>query len=181
MAAAEPVKAEQLVPISDVSAAIAKGIADGMRELSGNLVAGMTAMAPPRKVEFGEFDGKSPFNRTLDGRLLTDKEKAVECVLTRKCYQNGYRMLEERLIPDEIWELNKITRPGRYIERKVEVVISDDGSDQSMDLRYKNKTADDRSELKSEVKNLVVMLKRIVAEQDEAEQEEATAPRRSKK
>jgi hypothetical protein len=151
-----------------IGAAIAKGIADGLK-----------ATAPPRKIEFGEFNGKSPFDKKANSSgFYGPNEKPV---LERASFQNGIRFREEYLTDVEIGLLNQVVRPGRYIERMVEVVIWDDGSEKAMDLRYKNKTPDQRSELKSEAKSLLVMLKRIVEEQDEAELDQDTAPRKHKR
>lgn len=159
----------QTAPVVDAEALgrmIAQGIASGLKEI-----------APPRKVEFGEFNGKSPFDRKKDGTFYAAGEKPA---LNRPSFQNGVKFREEYLTAEEINLLNQITIPGRYIERKVEVVIFDEGSDQSIDLRYKNKTPDQRSELKSEAKDLVAICRRIIEEQTEAELDDATSPRKRK-
>lgn len=148
-----------VVEASVVGEAIARGIAEGLK-----------AVAPPRKVEFGEFDGKSPFDVTKDGSPKTK--------LTRDCFQNGAKMRPEMLFDEEIKLLNRIVRSGRYINRMVEVIVRDEGSDSVVELRYKNKTADQRSELKTEVKDLRTMLRRIVDEQDVEIENETPAKRR---
>ena len=133
-----------------------KGIADA-------ITAGI-AESRPKKVSFGQYDPKSPWQ--------PDKRKAHK--LTRECYQNGYRMNAAQLTNDEIDYLNRISRSGRYINRLVEVVIQTEGSDESVDLRYNNKR-DRALEMRGHVRDLADMLRQIVDAQDQENAEDAEA------
>lgn len=135
---------------SQIGAAIAEGIRDGLKQLA------------PRKVTFGQYDPKSSFH--------PDKKKAKH--LTRECFQNGARLNEATLFDAEIELLNQIKRPGRYLNRKVEVVIREGTDSETVELRYNNATFEQRSDLKSQARNFLEMLKQIVMEQEVAEENE---------
>ncbi len=105
-----------------------------------------------RKVTFGEYIQKRAIGRAH---------------LTRACFQNGYHFEEENLSNEAMALLNQISHSGRYIDRKVEVIVREDGSEEVVELRYKNKTADDRFELRGLVRTLEDMLTQIVTAQTE--------------
>ncbi len=128
----------------DMGQIIADGIAEGIQRNS------------PKKVPFGRYDPKSPAH----------PNKAVpRSKLSRACFQNGYRMDPKKLTNEEIDGLNAITRPGRYINRRMEVVIQNDGSQEVLELRYNNKTADQRFENKNHWRNMLDIVTQVVAEQ----------------
>lgn len=169
-----PADANGMIPLSSLKDVIAIAVREAMSGQSAMFGETMKGLLPRRIVDFGEFSekglAKSPFNWSkTEKRFLTDGEKPT---LTRQCYQNGYRLQEEKLHPEEIEMINLVTRPGFYIERMVEVIIREDGSSETLELRYKNKTPDQRSELKGEAKNFGIILKRILEEQAEADEEE---------
>lgn len=143
-------------PIADLGKIIADGIAAGL------------AANNPKKVTFGQYDPKTPFH--------PNKKQALK--LTRECYENGYLMRETQLFNAEIALLNKINRSGRYIDRLVEVIVRNDGSEEVVELRFKNRTVDQRFELKGRVRSMLDMLEQIVAAQDieNAEDKPVAAP-----
>jgi len=137
---------------------IAQGIAEGMK----GLVEQMAANAPRRKKTQGEFEQtlKTPFIDRAKERA-TNKRKPS---LSRNTFQNGYRLRDEFLVAEEIDLLNKIKKPGRYINRMVEVIIRDEGSEQVLELRYSNKSPDQRFELKNYARSLREICERVLEE-----------------
>lgn len=131
------------------------------QQIASSVASGI-AEARPQKQPYGQFVGKSPFH--------ADHRKVKK--LTRPVYQNGTRLFAPKLHVEEIESFNKIVRPGRYINRLIEVILRQEGSDEVLELRYKNKTADDRMEHKSAYRDLREMLRLILAEQDEKLAEE---------
>lgn len=148
-----PVTHEQL---SDFGHQIADGIAAGI------------ASTAPKKVSFGAYAKREAIGRSK---------------LKRECYQNGFRMEGRVLSNKEINLLNQIHRSGRYIDRKVEVVVKKEGAnDEIVYISYKNKTVDDRFEFRGYVRSLEDMLQQIVqaqAEEDETEGLTKPEPKRS--
>jgi len=138
-----------------------------MAAFGQNLVTGIStemAKANPRKVSIGQFDGQMP---AQEGKSKNQKLK-----LKRACYQNGTRLNPITLFNREIDALNKLVRSGRYLNRLIEVVVHQDGSEEVVELRYKNRTIDDRMEHKGAYRDLSDMLTKILAEQDEKLAEE---------
>lgn len=152
---AEPTGSEMARMIAD---GISKGISEGLEKAAG-----------PKKVTFGRFDPRTPFH----------PKKAEVPRLTRVCFQNGRRMNPELLHDEEIRLLNKIHRGGRYIGKRVHVVIRDEGDDASLDLQYRDQTADQRFDNKSSWIDMKEMLTKILAEQTEIEESEPKPVRRS--
>lgn len=113
----------------------------------GNAVADGMAKHSPKKQTFGEYQRKINAGRSK---------------LTRQCFENGLLMHEEVLSNLEIDLLNKLDRSGRYLNRLVEVVISNEGADQSVELRYNCRTRDQMFALRGEAKSLEDMLLQIV-------------------
>lgn len=112
--------------------------------------------APVKQVHISQYRPKSPWNPA-------GKRQHERPHLRGEFLQNGQRMIEDRLSEKEIELLNKI-RPGRYINRKVEVIERQSNGEVTVEIRYNNQTADQRSELKNEARNLTEMLQRIVDE-----------------
>lgn len=132
---------------SQIAHVIAAGMAEAMRQYA------------PKKISIGQYDPKNPFH--------PDK-RTPKPQLTRHCFQNGTRMDPISMFDEEINLLNSIVRPGRYINRLVEVIIRDEGGDRTLELRYKNRTADQRFENVKQFRDLVEMLRKVVMEQAEA-------------
>ena len=131
------------------------------QQISQSIAAGIQE-ARPQKKTFGQFPGKSPFH--------ADRRKMKR--LTRPVYQNGTRLNAAQLFDEEILALNKLVRSGRYINRLIEVIIANDGADEVVELRYKNRTPDAMMEHKSYYRDLREMLRLIVKEHDEKLAEE---------
>lgn len=118
--------------------------------------------ARPKKVTAGQYDPKTPFH--------PNKKRAKK--LLRPFYQNGTRLSPTRMFDREIELANQIVRSGRYINRLIEVIVRQDGADEVVELRYKNRTIDDRMEHKGAYRDLTDMLQKIVDEQNAALAEE---------
>ncbi len=136
-----------------------------MSAFAGQITSGIAAginEARPQKVTPGRYDPKTPFQ--------PDKSKTRR--LKRATYQNGTRLNPIQMFNSEIDLANKIVRSGRYINRLVEVIVHQDGSEEVVEIRYKNRSVDDRMELKSAFRSLEELLSKIVTEQDEKLAEE---------
>jgi hypothetical protein len=110
----------------------------------------------PKRVTFGKYIAKKNAGRPK---------------LTRDCYQNGRVIDAGVLSNEEINLLNKIDRTGRYIDRMVEVVVREEGADETVDIRFSNKTAA-AFELKGRARNFEHILEQIVAAQVEERKED---------
>ncbi len=124
-------------------------------QMSNSIVQGIND-ARPRKVTAGQYDPKTPFH--------PNKKKTPR--LNRVVFQNQTRLNPSQLFDREIELLNQIVRSGRYLNRLIEVVVSDEGAEEIIELRYKNKTIDDRMAHKSAYRDLTDMLTQIVNEQN---------------
>lgn len=134
---------------------------DFSRMLSEGIAAGI-AKTQRNKVTFGQYDPRTSFHPV--------KKDAPK--FTRKYFQNGVEISWDTTHDREVLLLNRITHAGRYLDRKVEVVLIEDGSDYMVDIRYNNRTTDDRSVLKGLARDLTDMLTQIVTAQ-EAEDRDA--------
>jgi hypothetical protein len=142
----------------------------------GNAVAaGMAQNAPPRKITFGEYQRRGGINQ-----YHPDPKKKLK--FNREYYQNGKQIQFSTCYDREVELLNQITHSGRYINRLVEIVVIQNGSEEAIDIRYSNKR-DKAFELKGYARNLVDMLEQIVAaqavEREEMEDEKADRRERS--
>lgn len=126
-----------------------------VNKLATAIAQGIAATAP-KKVTAGQYDPKTPWQ--------PDKRKAHKLAFT--CYQNGYRIPPKRLNNAEIDFLNRIVRSGRYINRIVEVAVWDEGGNINLDIRYSNRTADQKLELKNHWRSFEELVRKIVEEQD---------------
>lgn len=131
---ADPTTAEQVISTTSLND-LGKAIAEGI------------ASQNPKKLTFGQYQARE--NR---GRVK----------LRLKAYQNGIPIDESVLSNEEIKLFNQIDRSGRYIDRRVEVLYNDDMGEKSVDIRYKNKTADDRFEFRGFVRNIADLLKQVI-------------------
>lgn len=138
-----------MVNMNDFAAAIGGAVASALESRDSK----------NKKVTFGEYQ------RRLN---------ATRVKLTREVYQNGYRLNAQDLNNEQIELLNRISRTGRYIDRKIEVILREDGADQIVEFRYNNKSADQRMELRGYIRNFTDMLTQVVEAQDKenVEQEE---------
>lgn len=129
---------------------------DFVEKLSSAIAAGIASTAP-KKVTAGQYEPHTPWQ---------PGSKRSAHKLKHTVYQNGYRVPVKRLTNQEIDNLNAISRPGRYINRMVEVVMWDEGGLVNLDIRYNNKTHDQRSENKNHWRSFEELTKKIVEEQN---------------
>lgn len=128
----------------------------------GDAVASGIAATTRRKVTFGEYEQRGPRNSYHpNSRAETPK-------LKRQAWQNDTLLQESTLFDREISLLNRITHSGRYMDRKVEVICTED----DVYIRYNNKTPDQRFELKNHFRSLTELLE-VVVKAQEAEDKEA--------
>lgn len=121
------------------------------RQIAEGIAAGI-ALTAPKKVSFGQY---------------ASRENKGRSKLRRECYQNGHFIHDRVLTNKEIQLLNRITRSGRYIDRRVEVIVKqEDNNPEVLYLKYKDKTVDERFEFRGYVKSLEDMLQQIVTAQD---------------
>lgn len=130
---------------STIGAQIAAGIAEGLQ-----------ATMPPKRVKPGDprWDPKTPFRSHKGPRLIGE------------LYDNGFKCVEGQMTDAEITLANQITKPGRYVDRIVEVVISNDAGPKVVLLRYSNQTIDQRLALTSKWVTFEQLLSLIVKEQN---------------
>lgn len=137
--------------------------ADLGKTISDAIQAGMAANAPRRKVSFGDYirTHHTPFS---DGSIK----------LTRECFQWGHPLHVETLTNHEIELLNRIDRSGRYINRMVEVIVNQEGADETVMIRWKCATADDRMAIAPYITSFEHCLEQIVAAQTAEDAEDVT-------
>jgi hypothetical protein len=115
----------------------------------------LVAAQGQKKIGIGEYDPKT----------FVQPVKALAHKLTRQCWQNGFLMDPDQLDNVTIDALNQITRSGRYLDRLVEVIVREDGADETVELRYANRSSDQRNAIKGVAKSIGDMLTQIVAAQ----------------
>ncbi len=137
---------------------------DKLGQVLGASVANGIAGSTRRKVTFGEYSrsGHSPFH---------PKPFDQTPILKRRCWQNGVWANPTTLTDNEIVLLNQITHGGRYIDRRVEVVMRQNGSQEEVEIRFKNKSVDDQIAIKGYAKSFEDMLQQIVKVQKEEDAE----------
>lgn len=138
-----------------VNEAPAQTVVDVM-DLAQAIKLAVEETAPMKQIHISQYRGKTPWNPT--GKRPHERLK-----LRGEFYQNGHRMVADKLSEKEIELLNQI-KPGRYIKRKVEVIERNSGGEVGVEIRYSDATADLRSELKNEFRNITELCERIIAE-----------------
>lgn len=144
-------------------------------QVIGDSVARGIAANTRRRLTYGEYTargGNSPFH--------PDPLKKVK--MNRDYYQNG-RLIEHATTYDkEIELLNQITHSGRYIDRLVEVVVIQNGSQESVNIVFSNKSQF-AFELKGKARDFTDMLEQIIAAQkiENEEREEFEANRSNRR
>jgi hypothetical protein len=130
------------------AAAIAKGIVDA------NNATGPIKQIPPTR-----YINQSAYNPQ---RLVPSKRPKF----TRTYFQNGRHLIEETQFPPDIAALEQL-RPGRYLDRKVEVIErqNESGDGREIEIRYPCATPELRIEMRSLFKDFSDLLRQILAEQ----------------
>jgi len=110
----------------------------------------------------GQEESKSiPYHLIKHDTPWNPEGKKDRAKLKRPTFLSGYPVNPMMHSEEEIRMLNEI-RPGRYNERKWEVVrFSDDGS---IDIRYPNRTIEQRMEMAMKAPTLTVLLGLIISE-----------------
>lgn len=125
--------------------ALGQAIADGFSKNQG-----------PQKVKFGEYERR---------------RKAGRPTLARIVLVNGIRLDPDGETPETINLLNKVTASGRYFDRKVEVIYGHDGADEALEIRYANKTVNQRNDLRAYIRSFPDMIQQIVDTQVKEKEE----------
>lgn len=152
------------INLSDLGDAMGKAVAAGI------------AAGTRRKVSFGEYQargGNSPFHPDPNKRLK----------LNRSYFQNGRQIELATAYDAEVELLNQITHSGRYIDRLVEVVVSQDGSEEVVEIRFSNKSQY-AFDLKGKARDFTEMMQQIIAaqklEREESEEHEQAKQERKR-
>lgn len=118
----------------------------------------VTAFREAQKPEQTDYEllNKSVYNPTGKPR--------PEYLKYESAFQNGIKINPEFLTNEEISLFNRI-KPGRYNDRKWEVVSRDEG-EKTIELRYPNKSQEERFDLIQKAPSLVAMLNLILSEQE---------------
>lgn len=146
-----------MINMTDFAAAIGASVSAAMEK------------ANPKKETFGAY---------------TRRVNAGKHKLLRETMQNGARVDGNVLSNTEIDLLNALDRTGRYINRLVEVIVRDEGTEETVEIRYNNKTRDQMFELRGYIRSFTDMLQQIVeaqaaenAAEEEHQMERVTRPR----
>ncbi len=129
--------------------------------LIANAIADGIAKNTPKKVSFGDYARRN-----------------IRPVLKRDTYHCGVRCAVSQLSNAEIHLLNKIDRSGRYINRLVEVIVRNEGSDETVEIRDTSKSIDQRSELRKYVRDFEDLVRQIVKAQENEDAVQSPAERR---
>ncbi len=123
----------------------------------GDAVAAGIAKNTPKKVTFGQFIARPT-------KLHPQGTKGPQ--LTRTCSMNGFTVDYNTTSDTDIDLLNRITHSGRYIDRKVEVIVNTDSAEETVMIRWACRTPDQRFEVGALAKDSTDLLQQIVAAQE---------------
>lgn len=120
-------------------------------ELAAAIVSAVNDAHGPRKLSFHEWNTKRSVHRNKP-------------LLKRKCFQNGIQLDRYQLTADAIEMLN-VLQSGVYFDGFAQVVAMQDGNKLSgIDIRYGNKSVDQRMEFKSRWNTFEHFLAGMIAE-----------------
>ena len=139
------------VNIEDLGSAIARGIIDANNQTG-----------PIKQVPLPRYRGASNKNAAGLPEYLRPK-------MARDYSQNGNQISRWMVSDADVALLNQL-KAGRYVNRKVEVVVfpAEGGGIAQVDIRYSNASLDQRLELKNDFRTFTELLQRIVEEQTPA-------------
>ena len=149
-------------------------------QLGAAIAAGISQNAPVRRLTIGEYIRRGGINQY-------HPDPTSKLKMTREYYQNGRLIMHDTSFDREIELLNQITHSGRYINRLVEVVVIQNGSEEAIDIRFSNKP-NFAFELKGLARDFTDILAQIVEaqarereemEDDQADRAERRAARAS--
>lgn len=127
-----------------------------MQSLATAIVGAVNAAQGPRVIKNAEYQRTRSQHR--------DKPQ-----LTRRVYQNGFLLTRRQMSEDAINLANTLL-PGIYADGTVQVVPMRDGAaGMSLDIRYANKSPDERMNFKSRFPSFEHLLAAIVREQQPAQ------------
>lgn len=136
----------------------------------GDAVAAGLEKNNPKKVSYGAYLKRGTDYHPLG--FLSPK-------LSRDYWQNGRLIQYDQVNDAQVELLNRITHSGRYLDRKVEVIVRDTGSGaQMVEIRYANNSLDQRMDNKGLFRNFTELVAKIVAEQDLERADEDENPKR---
>jgi hypothetical protein len=130
------------------------------------IAAGINEAQPKRRMSYAEYNKREAMRNPVP-KLKWDM-----------AIQNGIDMqFIGPTAAKEIALMNRITHSGRYFDRKLEVIVRDEGA-KSVELRYPWRSIDQRLDMRNYWRNLTDMLEQIVTQQELEDLEQATAPKR---
>jgi len=121
--------------------------------IAAGIAAGIAATQGPRKLSIGQYQ----------------RAHARKVKLLRETTQNTHTLFLENLTDDQVKLLNRVHRSGRYLNKKVQVIVKNEGqpiSEQSVHIMYSDATPDQRMENYKLFKDFTDLVKQIVDEQD---------------
>lgn len=160
---AEQPSVDQIAQESGLSAfGVPQSVLQAFVTSLGQAIAAGISKSQRRKVTLGEYDPRSSFH--------PNKAKAEQ--MKRIYSQNGIRLSYHNTFDHEIQLLNRITRAGFYIDKKVVVVIQNEGhgDEEVVDIRFRCGTQDQRNDNNQYWTSFVQMLEKILVEQAVADQ-----------
>jgi hypothetical protein len=128
-----------------------------IQALANALKGAVEETAPIKQIHISRYVAKTPFNP--EGKKKHERSK-LKC----EFLQNGFKPNVGMLFDAEIDLINQL-KPGRYLDRKVEVIERNEAGKRSIELRYDNASIEQRMEMKNVARSLGEMLEKIVAEQ----------------
>lgn len=140
-------------PTVDANQALADAITRGIVEATSQT-------GPIKQISRGAYKAITPWNPTG----AKDRSRVK---FARAYWQNGALIQRWQVTDEQVQQLNQL-RPGRYLDRRVEVIerASDNNGDPAaVEIRYDNATAEQRFENKNVFLNFGDLLRKIVAEQ----------------
>ena len=125
-------------------------------QLAEAVARGITAAQGPKKLTPGQYAKR-------------ERERNPKPALKRPVYQNGYSVDVDSgaVTAEAITLMNRITTSGRYLGRRVEVIVRNDPNDKAVEIRYPNKSIDQRMENAQFFTSFTDLVRKIVAEQDD--------------
>jgi hypothetical protein len=126
---------------------------DGAAVLANAIVAAINSNQPKRV----------PYGRHKPSSRTDNPDGSPKPPLTRKYFQNGRMIFEERVDSVEIQLLNMLT-PGKFVDNLITVSEKDSSNGTLVNISYKCGTADQRMSLGTRVRSFKDMLRKCIKE-----------------